>query len=72
MSLVINDINDLNLSLIIKLRQSVLCANVRARIYVSDQRTFIIDSAIMHQFNHPQLQFHINNNYIVNMKFISR
>jgi len=46
--------------------------NVRALVYVSDQRTFIIDSAIMHQVNHPQLQFYINNNYIVNMKFISR
>lgn len=67
MSSVINDTNDFNLPRITKSRQSirVLYANVRALVYVSDQRTVIIDSAIMHRVNRPQLQFHINDNYIV-------
>lgn len=45
----------------------MLHANVRALVYVSDQQTIIIiiDLAIMHRVNHPQLQFHINDNYIV-------
>lgn len=67
MFLVINDTNDFNLSRITKSRQGIRVpyANVRALVYVSDQQTVIIDSAIMHRVNHPQLQFHINDNYIV-------